>query len=120
MPLQIAAQDPQLHCEVGPPVVGVADHVGVAGLDSMTSNILVIVFMGFYVLRESGRAGECLGQAASVAAQVPQLHCEVGPPVVGVADHVGVAGLDSMTSNILVIVFMVGTLSFAACRPRAV
>ncbi len=120
MPLQIAAQVPQLHCEVGPPVDGVADHVGVAGLDSMTSNILVIVFMGFYVLRESGRAGECLGQAASGAAQVPQLHCEVGPPVVGVADHVGVAGLDSMTSNILVIVFMVGSLSFAACRPRAV
>ncbi len=59
-------------------------------------------------------------QPQAISGAPPQLHACVGPPVVGVADHVGVAGLDSMTSNILVIVFMVGTLSFAVCRPRAV
>ena len=53
-------QPPQLQKEVGPAVVGVEVQVGVAGLESMTSNILVIVFMGVSTFRGiagSGSAG---------------------------------------------------------------
>ena len=44
---------PQLHACVGPPGVGAGVQVGVAGLESMTSIILVIVFMGVSTFRGS-------------------------------------------------------------------
>ena len=56
------AQPPvQPHCETGPPMGGVEVQVGVAGLESMTSNILVIVFMGVSTFRGSGSGSAGFG-----------------------------------------------------------
>ncbi len=50
-PHAFSGAPPQPQADVGPPVCWVPDHVGVADLESMTSNIVVFVFMVCCFLR---------------------------------------------------------------------
>jgi len=112
-----AAQPPQPHCDTGPPAAGVEVDVGVAEVEGTTCRLLVTFMMGICFLWD--RAVEGQARCGTGAAQPPQPHCDTGPPGSGIEVHVGVAGLESMTSKILVIAFISVPFGRASGIPRA-